>query len=59
MTLHHPTVTDDYLRFLARDAQLAHDMPRADPTCLDCGRGQRSRRAKGDTRSLPTRPAAI
>jgi hypothetical protein len=57
--LHHPTVTDDYLRFLPRDAQLAHDMPRADPTCLDCGRGQRSRRAKGDTRSLPTRPAAI
>jgi ThiF family len=55
--LHHPTVTSDYLRFLPRDAQLAYDMPRADPTCLDCGREQRSRRAKGDTKSLPTRPA--
>jgi hypothetical protein len=56
--LHHPAVTDDYLRFLPRDAQLSYDLPRADPACLDCGRGQRSRRAKGDTKSLPTRPAS-
>jgi hypothetical protein len=55
--LHHPTVTNDYLRFLPRRAQLSYDMPRADPTCLDCGQGPRSRRAKGDTKSLPTRPA--
>jgi molybdopterin/thiamine biosynthesis adenylyltransferase len=55
--LHHPTVTNEYLRFLPRAAQLSYDMPRADPTCLDCGSGPRSRRARGDTRSLPTRPA--
>jgi hypothetical protein len=55
--LHHPTVTSDYLRFLPRHAQLTYDMPRADPTCLDCGNGPRSRRARGDSKGLPTRPA--
>jgi hypothetical protein len=55
--LHYPTVTSEYLRFLPRHAQLTYDTPRADPICLDCGNGPRSRRAKGDTKSLPTRPA--
>jgi molybdopterin/thiamine biosynthesis adenylyltransferase len=54
--LHHSSVTSEYLRFLPRHAQLAYDMPRAGPTCLDCGRGPRSRRSRGDTKGLPTRP---
>jgi hypothetical protein len=57
--LHHPTVTSEYLRFLPRHAQLAYDTPRADPTCPDCGNGPRSRRARGDTKRLPTRTATV
>jgi hypothetical protein len=57
--LHHPTVTSEYLRFLPRHAQLAYDTPRADPTCPDCGNGPHSRRARGDTKRLPSRTATV
>jgi molybdopterin/thiamine biosynthesis adenylyltransferase len=33
--------------------------PRRDPDCIECGAGDRSRLARGDSRSLPCRPAAV
>ena len=47
--------TSAYMRFrpTVRDVRL--DQPRIDPACTECGLGDRSRRARGDTARLPTR----
>jgi molybdopterin/thiamine biosynthesis adenylyltransferase len=49
----------DYLRFLPLTGEIEATTPRRSPGCTECGDGTRSRRARGDSRSLPTigRPA--
>lgn len=51
----HPGTSNDYRRFLPREADFAFDEPRRDPNCSECGSGQKSRLARGDAKRLPTR----
>jgi molybdopterin/thiamine biosynthesis adenylyltransferase len=51
----HDDATLEYLRFLPRDRDIRFDLPRSDPTCSECGLDSVSRRARGDSTSLPTR----
>lgn len=44
----------DYLRFLPLTGDIEATTPRRNPGCTECGDDTRSRRARGDTRSLPT-----
>lgn len=45
----------DYMRFLPREREVRFDEPRKDAKCLECGRTQSSRFARGDSVELPTR----
>jgi hypothetical protein len=51
----HEGTSSAYRRFLPRDADFAYDEPRRDPGCPECGSSPKSRFARGDSRSLPTR----
>jgi len=53
--LTHDDATLEYLRFVPRDRDVRFDLPRADPTCSECGLDPISRRARGNSTSLPTR----
>lgn len=53
--LTHDHATTAYLRFQPRKRTLTAVSPRRDTNCRDCGNATRSRRARGDTRSLPLR----
>lgn len=44
-----------WLRFMPRRADAEFDLPRRDPDCPECGTGPKGRRARGSTRTLPTR----
>ena len=47
----------EYRRFEGRSEHLRLELPRADPTCPECGLGSASLRAHGDARRLPVREA--
>jgi hypothetical protein len=47
--------TLEYMRFLPRERDVRFDLPRADPTCPECGLDPMSRQGRGDGVELPTR----
>jgi hypothetical protein len=49
--------TLEYMRFVPRERDVRFDLPRADPTCPECGLDPSSRRGRGDGVELPTRGA--
>ena len=53
--LTYADASTDYRRFLARARDVRFDEPQTVPTCLDCGLGLTSRRARGDSVELPTK----
>lgn len=55
--LRDASASNEYLYFEPRMASVRFDQPRRDPHCLECGDGSSSRFARGDARSLPTRPS--
>lgn len=50
--------TGDFVYIDARTGPIRYEVPRRDYDYLECGNGPESRFARGDSRSLPTRPAA-
>ena len=48
-------VVSDYVRVDARSGLVSYDAPRRDLECPECSLTQQSRRARGDSRDLPTR----
>lgn len=53
-----PDAERGYIRFLPRQRDVIFDEPRADVDCPECGTMSRSRRARGDAVSLPTRASS-
>lgn len=53
--LHQPSVADDYFYLEPEVSSVRTETPRRDPNCLECGLNSRSRFARGDRATLPTR----
>ena len=54
--LHDLSAPDDYHYLEPQSSTTRMEIPRSDPSCLECGTSSRSRLARGDGATLPTRP---
>lgn len=52
---HDSDRSDHYIRVIPKRRELFRDEPRKDQDCLECGKGDKSRFARGDSFDLPTR----